>query len=186
MLLILSLYISKLSQFFFTQGILIIGSRVDLEILSSLSSILGLHKISLFFVHAISASNSSNKDNNNGESNWNDDNIWVFLFFKSNYFWTSRVNYYCSCLLSVCINIFSLRKLSFFCGKFSFFFCKICLSFGQGSLITSLSNSFFKLSNLFFKLLNLLFKSNGFCVSNSVLFNNNIDVGIEFVCISNI
>jgi len=85
----LDLDIFKLSQFFFTQDILIIGSRVDLEILSSLSSVLGLQKISLLFVHAISASNSSNKDNNNGESNWNDDDIWVFLLFESDYFWTS-------------------------------------------------------------------------------------------------
>jgi len=129
LLLTLTLEIFKLSHFFFTQDILIIRSRVDLEIFSSLRSVLGLQKISLFFVHAISASNSSNKDNNNGKSNWNDDDIRVFLLFESDYFWTSRINYDSSCLLSVCINIFSLRKLGFFSGKFSFCFSKFSFCF---------------------------------------------------------
>jgi len=128
-LLTLNLDIFKLSHFFFTQNILIIGRRIDLEILCSLGSVLGLQKFSLFFVYAISASNSSNKDNNNGKSNWNDDDIWVFLLFESDYLWTSRVNYDSSCLLSVCVNIFSLRKLGFFCGKLSFCFSKFSLSF---------------------------------------------------------
>jgi len=99
---------SNLSHFIFSQNIFIIKSWINIEFLGPLSSLLSLHKISLFSIQVISTSNSSNNDNNDEESNWDDDNERIFLFFKMNYFWVTRVNDNCCCLLSVLVNIFRL------------------------------------------------------------------------------
>jgi len=99
---------SNLSHFIFSQNIFIIKSWIYIEFLSPLSSLLSLHKISLFSVQVISTSNCCNNDNNDGESNWNDDNERISLFFKMNYLWITRINNNCCCLLSVWVNIFRL------------------------------------------------------------------------------
>lgn len=67
--------------------------RVDLEVLLSLGSILGINKIPVLFVHAVSASDGPDNYNNDRESDWHDKHERIFLFLELNNLWVRLNNH---------------------------------------------------------------------------------------------
>jgi len=78
---------------------------IDLKVLCSLNSILGLKFLSLFFVDTVSANNSCDNNDHNRESNWHDEDEWVLILFKLNDFRVCLYNDSLVLLSSVLISI---------------------------------------------------------------------------------
>lgn len=44
-------------------------------------------EVGISLVLEVSASDNGNKDQNNGEGDWNDNHVWVFFLFKLDHLW---------------------------------------------------------------------------------------------------